>query len=789
MIIHSIHSSFSKLKKYMTPFKILLAVELLLFIYGICQYARPLHQYNYKGYDLTATFCEYLSFSDEYEIGCYIDNAIITDNSVDPGYIYITTPYTDLPKGSYQVTITYASDETQRCSATSKFRTYPVIAGHDSMKLPSTDNEMSFSFFSPVKVEEYQIHADYSGNGYLFVESISIEETNAWKNILLFYIILFSFIIDTIILGYRKLPCHARRKARVVIAFITFLTIYTSTPVFSYFLQEGDDMVFHLNRIEAIKDSLLTGQFPNRLSSYWNNGYGYPPAVFYGELFLYVPALLRILGFSIQAAYKFYIIAVNLMTLLIAYYCFKKIFQKTTPVLIGCTVYALAPYRLSCIFLRSAVGEYTAMAFFPLVFYGLYRIYMEDSNDKNYKYNWIPLVLGCTGILQCHILSCIIVGLFIGLFALFFIKRTLQLKRLCQLCKAGIGAVLLNMWFLIPFADYFRRGYTSSGANPVGRLNANGAFFSQIFSFFQSGAGSSHSISESFSYAEERNYALAGFLLIIVLYTLYRLYQGKDRSKFSRIGDCSLAFAAISIFMTTIWFPWDFIQQMNSLFRTITQNIQFPWRFLGITCFFLTITAICLVLIIQSGTNKHLYYSCLSLICAVFLLSADYSMTDFVQNQANCRFIDKKDINSLTIGAEEYLPENLHVDFNDNSVTSGDFVEIISDNRQGGSHIINCNNLSDADTFVDVPFLPYKGYICYDNASGEKLELQSDMSVGKVRIILPPHYSGTFTVTFREPWYWRAAEIISLITLIAGIGYFMKHKKANNLFMLQEKTL
>ena len=55
-------------------FKILLGLELLLLFFGVCQYAFPLHQYLYQGYDLTGSYCTYLTNSDDSGFGPKSEN-------------------------------------------------------------------------------------------------------------------------------------------------------------------------------------------------------------------------------------------------------------------------------------------------------------------------------------------------------------------------------------------------------------------------------------------------------------------------------------------------------------------------------------------------------------------------------------------------------------------------------------------------------------------------------------------------------------------------------------------
>lgn len=213
----------------------------------------------------------------------------------------------------------------------------------------------------------------YRGNGYLFVNSILIQETNAWKRIQFFVIFLLCILIDIVYIIiskgiYKNCPVGKRKIYISLLLIIAF----ASYPVFSYFLYNTHDISFHLLRIQGLKEGLLSGQFPVRIQPNWLNGYGYGVSVFYGALFLYVPAFLTLIGFQIQTAYKVYILLVNTATCLIAYYCFRKVFADDKAGVLASLLYTLAPYRLTNLYIRAAVGEYTAMVFLPLIFYGLF---------------------------------------------------------------------------------------------------------------------------------------------------------------------------------------------------------------------------------------------------------------------------------------------------------------------------------------------------------------------------------------------------------------------------------
>lgn len=63
------------------------------------------------------------------------------------------------------------------------------------------------------------------------------------------------------------------------------------------------------------------------------------------------------------------------------------------------------------------------MIFLPLLCYGFYLIFAEDTEDKEYRHYWLLPVLGFSGIIQSHVLSCEIAGAFTILLCLLCIRN------------------------------------------------------------------------------------------------------------------------------------------------------------------------------------------------------------------------------------------------------------------------------------------------------------------------------------------------------------------------------
>ena len=152
------------------------------------------------------------------------------------------------------------------------------------------------------------------------------------------------------------------KNKKCLLLYIIFI-IAVSIPLMNDFLIRGHDIYFHLMRIEGLAQGMQNGQFPVKIQPVWYDDYGYAVSVFYGDLFVYLAAFLRLLGFSLQNAYKGYLVFCNMATLMIAGYSFGKIFRNPYIGAFGGFLYSMSAYRLVNLYTRGAVGEYTGMMF------------------------------------------------------------------------------------------------------------------------------------------------------------------------------------------------------------------------------------------------------------------------------------------------------------------------------------------------------------------------------------------------------------------------------------------
>lgn len=98
-----------------------------------------------------------------------------------------------------------------------------------------------------------------------------------------------------------------------------------------------------------------------------------------GDLFLLLPAGLKLLGFPMVTVYRFFVFWLVAATAIIAYDSFYRCVKEEYAALFGSMIYLLMPYHLFELYSRGAVGEYLIMAFLPLVGCGIYLLCQKSG--------------------------------------------------------------------------------------------------------------------------------------------------------------------------------------------------------------------------------------------------------------------------------------------------------------------------------------------------------------------------------------------------------------------------
>ena len=758
----------SRLPKYVEIIIIGIELVCLLWTCGLFFQEKKVYSFPYQEMDPGAA----IEIKDFMGMpGYYIDNGMENWDTM------ISTPEIELPRGTYQISINYKTDGNgQYYNVTNEIPDYRIITGRTEVGLDSNKSTESFTIWVNEAVEGFRIELGYGGNGYLLVNGISMKETNAWKRIQLFCIGILFLLVDLGYILYRKGAFTRITASKRKIYFGLFVIfMIASYPIFSRYLYDGHDLQFHLLRIQGLKEGILAGQFPVKIQPGWLNRYGYGVSVFYGDMFLYLPAFLALVGFPIQTAYQIYMLAVNAVTCLLAYCCFKKIFKSDGIGLLASMLYTLAPYRLTCLFVRGAVGEYTALAFLPLIFYGLFVIFTEE--EENCHKGIIAAVIGYSGLIQTHILSCEMTGFITIVFCVVLWRRVIRPKRFLALAKVVIYTAAVNLWFLVPFLDYMQGSYSVT-EQTYGNIQTYGLTLGQLFSFSPQGFGDGFSMSERLAQLEIMPLAIgSAFAAGAVLFIFYCFDKHGKNTWERKTGEICLVISAFLLWMTTVWFPWGRLEKINGTLKFFIQKLQFPWRLLGGGTILLTIVCCCLIKLCRKEEKRRAEaMSCFLGLLAV--LTGGWLLSSMV-NRNNVIYVpDESKLNTFFIISGEYVPSGTVVSALGNAVPvpSGN-ISMTSYDKAYTNVWIGCENNSAEEGIIDIPLLYYKGYTAQDEGTKEKLEVGAGEN-NRVSVKIPAEYRGSIRVKFTEPWYWRAAEIISALFVI-GMAVVGVRKKKN----------
>ncbi len=609
----------------------------------------------------------------------------------------------------------------------------------------------------------------YDGAGEIEITGFQMKEVPANAGIRCFLclaLLLAGNAVAGAVYLFRKKPMSA--KSRYVLIALSAAALIAGYPYLVNNTYSGHDMLFHLIRIEGIKDGILSGQFPVRINPSFYKGYGYANPVFYGEILLYIPALLRLLGMPLYAAYNFYVLLINALTCGIGYWCFQKMFRNETTATVLSVIYVFAPYRMVDICRRASAGEYSAMAFLPLVIYGLYKIYSEDMERPQYRWSFLPLMLGLTGLVQTHVITGEMTGGFIFLTCLFLLPKTLEKKRLIALGKAVVVTVGVNLWFLIPFMDYTLTQKARIFGEVVDPLmSRDGTFPAQLMTLFFNYQGYNQHMSEGIQGEMPLVLGLGLVLGVVLTFGLWFAGEEEDKKR-RRAGWIILLLTGITVFLSTVWFPWDGITRAVPQLEKLLASVQFPWRFLTLSTVLAAAAAGYGLEVLYRKKEKAAYAAAATALVLLTVAGSMYFMQDYVEKAQIIRPCSAKSVDTIAaaIGGE-YLTEDANVERMEENTApaASQGVTFTGYGKNGTSIQLEADGGEEGGNIL-LPLLYYKGYEVRTEDGRIGKEALSPGEDGLVQIAIPSGYEGKLWVEYTEPWYWRLAEIFSILLTV-----------------------
>lgn len=514
--------------------------------------------------------------------------------------------------------------------------------------------------------------------------------------------------------------------------FVAFLPLFTINCI------NGHDIEYHLLRIEALKEGILAGHPFIKVNMLYFGGRGYASSLFYPDVLLYIPAILRCIGIPINQSYHIFVGVCILLSFVSMYYSVWLIEHDKNAAVIAAIIYTLAQYHIDDIYTRSAAGEYTAMIFLPFLMYGFYELL-----NARYKKPWI-MVIGFWGVILCHTTTTVfVIGLYILGFIISIPKYARDIKKLIPLVLAAIATIGLSCFYWAPVLEQFANASFQTG-NGGFDLNYEKLLLKDVF------------INKN---------AAFGIAIPVLLFIRLLFSESDHVSKREiRFADACLIFGFLFVLSATGFLPWARLQNILGF-------VQFPWRLFIVATALFSVSIGIYVSKMEIRKDKLIV-----VILGIMTISAigNYSRIDEGYYSYSSDYYSYIPYTANVIGGE-WLPKTVtdrDALVKDCDIAVTDKNASLNVNRNGNSLTVKADSKM---KYIDVPFIFYKGYRA--RSVDGKMFLVDGMGTNGMTRVYTDGYNGEIIVDYAGTVLQTFSGIISLVTLIAlGLAFYIKKR-------------
>lgn len=577
---------------------------------------------------------------------------------------------------------------------------------------------------------------------------------------------------------YMKSFCRKIYLYRFELALSLFTLLMVFSPYLRPDLVTGSDYPFHLARIETLAQNLHYGIFPTKVHVDLCYGYGYGVGFFYPDFFLYIPALLQVLGLSLEVSFKLFAGMIQTGIFLSVFFCVYSLTRQRYAALSCAVILMFSDLVLDSFYFSFTLGTSLGLVFLPPAICGMYLFLAEDRSP-------FMLGLGFTGLILSHVLSTTLALIVCFVFLLLHIRKLIAAPaRLLTLTLTVLAVSGLTACFWLPmFEQFLAQQYRVS--QPWTWVDENVLYLLNLF----------------------RSDGPGLILLLIAFFLSFErlifLQRDKSDTTLQAAGDpsCSAAGSGASDphgirQMCMPPCPTDSLPAgMNEfllfglvllilplcghfwrLFRNAFKFLQFPKRLLA-PASILLLFAFGIRLSRHPLSERHQKYAALFL----FLLSLSSGISYLESHATPIEDFGGRvlyqEIAGLGAG-EEWLP----LETTREHLT--DPLSVVSD---GGVIVTGSRNQpfftfqpEDTAQYYDVPLVWYRGYAAVDE-SGSPLKTGKNPENGLVRVYTADRKSASsVTVWYQGTWLQTVSYLISLLSfllLLCGAIYRYHHRK------------
>jgi hypothetical protein len=315
-------------------------------------------------------------------------------------------------------------------------------------------------------------------------------------------------------------------------------------------------------------------------------GYGYPVFNFYGPSTFYLGELLRLLGAGqVQALMGTLALPVVLGGFGM-YWLARDTFDPSAgawPSLVAATAYMYAPYLLTNVFIRAAIGEVGAQALLPWIFWSFGRL-LKHPRPRQYL---LPAALTLGGLAGTHNITLLLLppALLAYILVLWW-RGGRDRQRLAWVTAGGLAAVAVGALFWLPLIG--ERQFLATTAYDVSRSFIPGNAWT-LHNFLDTHLAFEYSVANPFQIGlVQLGLALAGIVALIVT-------RRSHAELWFWLGLVVVAGLGASAWTVPLWLSSD-----------ILLVVQFPWRLLSLISLALALLAGACLVPIKLGRPRTL---------------------------------------------------------------------------------------------------------------------------------------------------------------------------------------
>ena len=536
---------------------------------------------------------------------------------------------------------------------------------------------------------------------------------------------------------------------------IVLIGLIFCIPMLSNLDVYKDDGIQHIARAYGTREQLKQTILPNVISSF-TNGFGYSWNLFYGPITPYAIVLISFLTGNFINAYKIFTMLCFILSGFTMYKFMHSLTKNNNVSILAAILYMTFPYHLTDLYIRNALGEFTSFVFMPLVFSGLYNLFY--TTEKNHD-----LTIGAAGLLLTHNISTVLVAFFA---LLLFVMNITKLKE-THVKKSFI----INVIFILLITSFFWLPLLETCFTAKYQVYEDG-----MMSTKEKFLNSRLSITQLFVTKDDGSFVFELGPHFMLMFAVSLMAFRKMNDNMREFYIFSVVSAILSVWMSTKLFPW-------GLFPDEVAMVQFAWRYLMISAFFMSVVcALNMYVLIKNFNFKDVIVIGIISILYVCAFIGYVSYSDDIQ-----------DINHLSLGImsgrerevvagtakAEYLPSKAYENrFYIASRENEAFVlkgkAAIDDQMKDGANFTAKIQTYEADyTLFELPYIYYPGYkVTLDGSPLKNIETEN----GFLGVAIGPNDDGLLEVSYQGTTLMNVTLFISAVSLIGFVVFSWKKR-------------